>query len=252
VSARLCSAIVAASVVLGTAAVSEAQVRRPPREPRSFVSVSAGIQGGSSLTDTFTVEQYAEDGTVRAEYPGTTATLFEAAAGTRIWRRIGIGAAVTRTSSSADASVQAEVPHPFFLNQPRSVEGSATDMSRDETGVHVQVYWEPRLTGRLRVRLFAGPSFIDVKQDLVEGLDVNEVYPYDETTFRSARVRQASGSGVGGHGGVDLSWMLSRQFGAGVLVRYAAASVDLNAPASRTVSSDAGGLQAGAGIRVVF
>jgi hypothetical protein len=252
-SPRRCRAVaVAASMMIGVAGVCEAQVRRAPREPRSVFSISGGIQSGSSLTDTFTFEQYAEDGTVRAEYPGTSATFFEVSAGTRIWRRIGIGAAVTRSSSSGDVSVSADVPHPFFLDQPRSVEGSATDLSRDETGVHVQLYWEPRMTGRLRVRLFAGPSFIDVKQDLVEGVDLNEVYPYDETTFRSARTRQGSGSAVGGHGGADLSWMLSRQVGAGVLVRYAAASVDLNAPASRTVSSDAGGLQAAAGIRVVF
>jgi hypothetical protein len=46
--------------------------------------------------------------------------------------------------------------------------------------------------------------------------------------------------------------MVTRQVGAGVLVRYSHAGLDLNASASRTVSSDAGGFQAGIGVRAVF
>ena len=249
---RFSCGLLAASMLMLWATPGEAQVRRAPREPRGFVAVNGGVQGGASLTDTFTFEQYAEDGTVRAEYPGKTATLLDVSAGMRVWRRIGIGAGLTRTASSTDATVRADVPHPFFLDRPRTVEGRATDMSRGETGVHVQLYWEPRMTGRLRVRLFAGPSWIDVRQDLVDGVDVDEVYPYDETTFRGARTRQASASGPGGHAGADLSWMVTRRLGAGVLVRYTAASVDLNASAARAVSSDAGGIQAGAGVRLLF
>lgn len=250
-SARPWTGLLAAMMVLSATAV-EGQVRRPPREPQGFVSVNGGVQGGASLTDTFTFEQYAEDGTVRAEYPGKAATMLDVSAGMRVWRRFGIGAGLTRTVSSADAAVRADVPHPFFLDRPRTVEGRATDLSRDETGVHVQLYWEPRMTGKLRVRLFAGPSWVDLQRDLVDGVDVDEVYPYDETTFRMARTRRASASGVGAHAGADLSWMVSRRIGAGVLLRYAAAGLDLNASASRAVSSDAGGVQAGAGLRVVF
>lgn len=249
---RVCGALLAASMMMVWAAPGEAQVRRAPREPRGFVSVNGGIQGGASLADTFTVEQYAEDGSVRVEYPGRSATMLDVSAGLRVWQRVGIAAGLTRTTSSADAAVRADVPHPFFLDRARTVEGTATDLSRDETGVHVQLYWEPKIAGKLRVRFFAGPSWIDLTQDLVEGVEVNEVYPYDETTFRAARTRQASGSGVGVHGGADLSWMVTRRVGAGVLLRYAAASVDLNASPTRTVSSDAGGFQAGAGVRVLF
>ena len=214
--------------------------------------MNGGVQTVGSMADRFTFEQHAEDGSIDAGYPGITAGLVDVSAGVRIWKRLGIGAGVTRAFASGEATVRAEVPHPFFIDQHRSVEGTATDMSRDETAVHVQVYWEPRMTGRLQFRLFAGPSFIDVQQELVDGVDVTESYPFDDAAFRNARVGGASGSGIGGHAGVDLSWMPARQFGAGVLLRYARAGVDLNAPASRTVSSDAGGFQAGIGMRVVF
>lgn len=246
------SGLLAAAVVVLTAVPCQAQVRRAPREPRGFVAVSAGIQGAGSLTDTFSFEQYAEDGVVRAEYPGGTATLFDVSAGMRVWRRIGVGASVTRSAASIDAGVRAEVPHPFFLDRPRTVEGEAADLSRDETGVHVQLYWEPRMTGKLRVRLFAGPSWIDVRQDLVDGVDVNEVYPFDETTFRSARTRRSSASAMGAHAGGDVSWMVTRRVAAGVLLRYAGAGLDLNASGPRDVSIDGGGLQAAGGVRVSF
>lgn len=246
----ICAVVVLLS--LTASAPVFAQVRRPPPEPRSFVSVNGGVQTVASMTDRFTFEQYAEDGTLDVAYPGNTAGLVDVSGGVRIWKRVGVGAAFTRAFATGDATVQAEVPHPFFLDQHRSVEGTATDLSRDETAVHLQVYWEPRLTGRLRFRLFAGPSFIDVQQDLVEGVDVTESYPFDDAVYQNARVGRASASGIGGHAGMDLSWMLARQFGAGVLLRYARAGVDLNAPASRTVSSDAGGFQAGVGLRVVF
>ena len=239
-------------LVVVMAAPALAQARRPPREPRTFLAANGGVQNIASMTDRFTFEQYAEDGTIRAEYPGHTALMFDVSAGMRIWRRIGIAGGFTRASASRDVTVNAEVPHPFFIDQHRAVEGTATDLSRDETGVHVQLYWEPRLTGRMRVRLFAGPSFIDVKQDVVEGVEVTESYPFDEAAFGHARVGRASASGLGGHAGADLSWMMTRQVGAGVLLRYSRAGLDLNAPASRTVSSDAGGFQAGIGLRAVF
>jgi hypothetical protein len=239
-------------LVVAIAAPAFAQARRPPREPRSFLSVNGGVQNIASMTDSFSFEQYAEDGTIRAEYPGHASLLLDVTAGVRIWKRAGIGGGVTRASGPRDVAVHAEVPHPFFIDQHRTVEGTATDLSRDETAVHVQLYWEPRLTGRMRVRLFAGPSFIDVTQDVVEGGNVTESYPFDDAAYGSARVGRASASGFGGHAGADLSWMLNRRIGAGVLVRYSRAGLDLNAPGSRTVSSDAGGFQAGIGVRAVF
>lgn len=251
-SVRVCTAILAASVLLLWATAGEAQVRRAPREPRGFVSIGGGVQADASRTDSFSFPLHAENGSGRAGYPGAGATLLDVSAGMRVWKRIGVGAAITRSASSADATVRADVPHPFFFDRPRPVEGRATDLSRDETGVHVQLYWEPRMTGRLRLRLFAGPSWVDARQDLVEGVDVDEVYPYDEATFRSARTGRVTGSGIGGHAGADVSWMLTRRIGAGAVVRYAAAGVDLNASGTRTVSSDGGGIQAAAGVRVVF
>lgn len=249
---RAVEGLVLLLILTGSAPAALAQSRPLTREPRGFVSVGAGVQGGSSLTDTFTFERYAEAGTVRAEYPRNTGLLIDVSTGVRIWKRLGLGAAVTRAGRSADGAVQADVPHPFFVDRHRPVAGAATELSRDETGVHVQLYWEPRLTGRLGLRIFGGPSIIHLSQDVVTGVEVVETYPYDEAAFGSATHARRSATGVGAHGGVDTTWMLTRRVGAGVLLRYAWAGVDLNVPPSRTVRPDAGGLQAAAGLRIRF
>ena len=56
---------------------------------------------------------------------------------------------------------------------------------------------------------------------------------------------------VGFNAGADVTVMLGRSVGVGGMVRYAATTVDLTLD-GRTLSLEAGGLQAGGGIRFVF
>ena len=106
--------------------------------------------------------------------------------------------------------------------------------------------------GRWQLRFFAGPSYISLEQDVVREVTANETFPYDTATFQRAVTGRATGSGLGFNTGADITWRFARRVGAGLLVRYARASVDLNGPDARTVSSDGGGLHAGAGIRFLF
>jgi len=59
-------------------------------------------------------------------------------------------------------------------------------------------------------------------------------------------------SAIGGNIGADASWMFSPSLGAGVLARFAKGTVTLNAADGHDVSTDAGGLQIGAGVRIKF
>ncbi len=52
------------------------------------------------------------------------------------------------------------------------------------------------------------------------------------------------------HGGVAVSYFVTRQIGVGGLIRYSRASLDLPTPSSGSVSIDAGGLQAAATVTV--
>ena len=89
----------------------------------------------------------------------------------------------------------------------------------------------------------AGPSFIQVKQQLVASVGVTT----GTQTFTPTTSTQ-SGTVKGVNVGVDGTYMFSRTFGAGLLLRYAGGQVDL--PAVSGVH--AGGFQAGIGARIRF
>jgi hypothetical protein len=66
------------------------------------------------------------------------------------------------------------------------------------------------------------------------------------------QVVEASDSPVGINVGADVTYMVTKTFGAGVLLRYAGGSADLATPSGASLSLDAGGFQFGAGVRVRF
>ena len=234
-------------------AMCAAPVSAQTPRPRGFVTLSAAAQAAADeLSDRFDFQANAESGRIEARYPGRTAMMLDAGVGFRVWPRLGIAAAGSRSTASGRGTVSARIPHPFFDDRHRLVEGEAAGLSRTETAAHLQLFYEMPATGRWQVRIFAGPSYVSVEQDVVREVTANETFPYDTATFQRAVTGRATGSGPGFNTGADISWRFARRVGAGLLVRYVRASVDLNGPDSRTVSSDAGGLQAGAGIRFLF
>ncbi len=258
ITPRLLSAL---SLVCLSVVAVEAQPRPAPAKPRpvrpfvehGFITLNATAQASAAdLTDRVLFNTNAETGTIDARYPGKTAMLADVTAGFRVTGRLGIALGGSRASSSGSASVSADIPHPFFDNQHRQVEGTATGVSRTEIAAHLQLYYDLRPKGPWRIRVFAGPSYFDVEQEVITEIDAAETFPYDTASFRSAGTARAKGSGIGFNGGADIARMFTRRFGAGVLIRYARGRVDLDAPESRSVSTDGGGLQAGGGIRVLF
>ena len=247
--------LIAGSSIIEVDAQTTQAKPQPPRPfvENGFVSLNAGgLFASDQGSERILFEANAETGTLDADYPGGAAPVFDGAFGLLVHRQIGVGLSVSRSSRSGSALVRAQVPHPFFDNRHRAVEGDATDMNRSETAVHAQIYYELRHRGPWRVRVFAGPAYVRVEQALVTGVDTQETYPFDTAEFRRAITQEAKGSGFGVGVGLDVSRMFTRRAGLGAVVRYTAASIDLNAPGGSDVSTDAGGLTAGLGLRVAF
>jgi hypothetical protein len=247
----------AALIICALANEADAQTPKPaPPRPfveRGFVIVGGGVQAtAADLTDRILFESNAETGSIDADYPGRTGVLADVTVGMRVRRQVGIAVGVSRGARNGRAQVTAQIPHPFFDDQPRSVSGEAGDISRTETAVHGQLYYDMRPRGRWRVRLFGGPSYFAVEQEVVTGVEADEVYPFDTAEFRLATTARAKGSAVGFNAGLDFARMFNRRVGAGGLVRYSRANVDLDAPAARRVSTDGGGMQAAIGLRFLF
>lgn len=241
--------IFCAVLTLSLAAPCAAQ----PRPPRGYVTFNAGSQPTSRpFSDHFTFDQNVETATVDVHYPVKKSVLFDGGGGLRLWRRFGAGVSVSRTTHDNTASIEASSPHPFFFNQPRTVTGDVNAVTRTETATHVQILYMLPSSGHLRVTLAAGPSLVNLEQKLVTALHITDQYPYDTATLGSADTELKRKSAVGFNAGVDVTWMLTRTIGAGALVRFTRATVTLTTSDNRSISLDAGGAQAGAGLRVFF
>ena len=228
------------------------KLRKPPKD-RGFIAFNAGVQTlGGTFIDYFIYPVNAEDATVQAHYRLKTPLLIDGSMGVHLWKKkVGVVLAVTHTSGSTESAIAAQIPHPFFDNQDRDVSGEADFLERAETAVHVDLYYL-KTSGKLRALVMGGPSWFNVEQQLVTTVSVQETYPYDTAAFRDVTTERVKASALGANIAADVSWMFSRSTGAGVLVRYAKGAVRLNAADGHSVSTDAGGLQVGAGLRIKF
>ena len=237
-------------VTLGQTRPALAQTRAWPE--RIWFSVSGGVQPATnSFSDTFDVPLYLETEQVSIGYPVKGGALIATSGGYRVWKQLALGFGVTRNNRRAQATVDARIPHPFFDNQFRQVQGT-TPATRHEVGAHLLIGWMMPLTDRFRVLITAGPSVLSVSQTLVTGVEFSETYPYDTATFTGATTKNATATAAGFNAGADLFWMFSHNVGAGGLVQVTHARAKERTGTGGTVSVDAGGAQVGAGLRFVF
>ncbi len=221
--------------------------------PRGFVVVNGAYQLTSNdFSDSTVKRENAEDGRFDTQYAVGSGVAFDVAAGGVVWRRLGVGVGVSRFSVVTPASLSATVPHPFFFNQPRSVNGEATELKREEMAIHVQVRGVLPVGDRLQVMVFGGPSFFQVTQGVITDFSYTDSYPYDTATFSAATTTDASVSKLGFHVGGDVAFFFTKQVGIGATVQFAGASVLLPTGDGATQSVKVGGGRAGGGLRFRF
>ena len=219
--------------------------------PRLWISAGGGAQpAGHDFSDAFDRPLYTEKEHVAVKYPARSGPLIAASGGYMLWKQFTLGLGVTYYSHSGSSAITAQLPHPFFDNTLRPVDGTAR-ATRSEAGVHLLLGWMLPVTSRVRVLLTAGPSVLNVQQLLVTDVTYSEAYPYDTALFTGTANRTASHSAAGYNAGADLFWMFSRTLGAGALIQATHARAHLS-DGDRSVSANAGGAQAAAGLRFLF
>jgi hypothetical protein len=220
--------------------------------PRFIIGVNGGYQASTtSFDDRITFDLNRETATVETSYPIEAGPLYDAGVSLRLWKGLAIGGAVSFFDVDVTADVTARVPHPLFFQRDREISGEAGGMTREETGVHLQVQYQLPPLGRLFVVVGAGPSRLDIKQSIATDVNYTEEFPYDVATFVGVDSRRVSGNAIGFNVGADVRWMFTRNIGVGGLVRFTRAKVDLEID-NRTIQVDAGGTQVGAGLRLAF
>ena len=213
------------------------------------VSFSVGSQADTTLVaQSISVVRYAEPALLTAGLPKSWAPFFDAGVTVRMTRNLGVGVGISYASGSGDAQVNAEIPHPFHFDQPRSVGGSAFDVTHRELAAHIGLVYM-FVFRRIDLGVSGGASIFQVGQDLVSDVSVNEAYPYDTASFSGATLTRVTQSRAGYNGGVDVTWKVSPRWGVGGLFRFTRAQVPFELDGLDAGSATIGGLQVGAGLR---
>lgn len=239
-------------VLLATAAAG--RVAAQPSEDRVRISVDAGAQFSSIAFDTTTTRVvYIENASINTSYRVRRGLLGDGGISVRIAGNVSVGIVVSSLMAKNDADVNAAVPHPFFFKTPRTVTGTAAGLRREELAAHLQGIYTLHPGANIEVALSGGPSFLQVRQDVVTDITFSDTYPYDAPAFTSAATQRVSANTIGFNAGVDVGLRLSRHAGVGGGVRFSRAVVDLAvANGGGTTAVDAGGAQVAGGLRLYF
>ena len=226
-------------------------------------NVGLAMAAQDTFAMTAPIDRFTEPAELAAHYVLPRAASFEVGAGVMITRRLGIGASYDGTMHEHAAELRARIPHPLFADAA-ATDMAETDpvMQRIERSLSVHAMVVVAQTRRLRLRVFGGPIYYRIEQDAVDAITYNQIYFVRQPTnvvqltgFDYARI---DGSGWGAHAGADASLFLTRILGVGVFTKYDRGQVRIDNPLAAglghpgRVTIAAGGLQAGAGVRLKF
>jgi len=225
----------------------------PTAMQHGYFNVNGGYQGTTNaFTSAWSYPSNLETASVTARYSVKPGVLIDVAGGVRLWRDLSIGAAVSRYDRSDFASLSASVPHPFFYNQPRSLQATSPGPKRTETAVHLQAMWSFAAGSRIQLGVSGGPTFFTVRQTFISAVSFAEVYPYDTISISNTSTGTQSASKATFNVGGDLTCLIYKQIGVGGMVRFSGVTVGFKAADGSALLVKAGGLQVGAGLRVRF
>ena len=215
-----------------------------------------GVYPASSpkYSDTRQIPEYQETTTIHSSYEAKSAFGPDAAVQVTAFRGLGVLVGWSSVDRDVTGTIDVSRPHPLYLNQPRTASATLDGYKAKETALHFDLAWAAT-RGHLDWSVFAGVTQFQVDADLLDVPTYNDAYPYDELTITSTSSKAVKESktsfDVGGR--LDYRFGASGRFGAGVQLRYSAATVELKAStATSPASYDAGGLQVAAGLRLYF
>ena len=242
-----------AGVLLGNAAQATAQMPVDLLEDLALQFNGTLQLGGQEYGERVTFTAYDEQALFEGSHVrDRSAWSFDVGASLRVWRRLALGATVTRFTHIDLTVVTGRVPHPFFADQFRLAPGQLLRLEHRERMTHLQILWTQPVWDRLDVTFSFGPSFVEVTQGVVTGIELSEVAaPYTIIRVDAVTASEQVVSSVTGHLGVDATYMITPQIGAGLFLRYMGGSTDIPTLGG-DVSVDVGGVQTGGGLRVRF
>ncbi|MEW5982390.1 MAG: outer membrane beta-barrel protein [Acidobacteriota bacterium] len=218
-----------------------------------FIAIDAGYQIASTTFDTTTTYTLnVEPAHVSASYEIEPGPMFGARGGVRVWKNLAVGAGVSYFSQTGHAEVEAQLPHPFYLNRNRMASGTLGSFEHQQVMVSAEASWLVRAGSRVNVTIFGGPAYFRAWQTVAGAARFTESYPYDEAMLTDVERTSQTISATGFTVGADVSYLFSKAAGVGGLLRYSRASGRLGGGETAQAALDLGGVQASGGLRIRF
>jgi len=228
---------------------------------RGFIDVNVGVAWANE--GSFTVEVndtvFRETRTFRTTYGNPAGASFDFGGGFMFTPEIGVGVSFAGTAHQSPTELQIRVPHPFAADaHATDVEDTEDKLQRVEGSVNIQLVGAATIGDRTRVRVFAGPTYFRVQQDLVVDIGYNQVFgvftranQVEITTYDVEEKVESTGWGY--HVGGDISFFFNRVIGIGAFARFSRGAVDMEEPVTGDeLELRTGGIQAGGGLRLKF
>jgi opacity protein-like surface antigen len=258
-----------ATALVALIGASPASAQAPAENARAFITINGGLQamtsgfsedivflesGGEYPTEQGVISDAAarEQARFESDYRFESGTLFDVSGGVHIASYFGVGLGVSRFDIEETAGVSAQVPHPIHYERDRAISGASPPLAREESAIHLQALVMLPVTRSFTVTGFGGPSFFNVKQQLVTDVNFTHAYPYDSAAFSHAVVDRESGSTVGFNVGADVAFYFTGNVGVGWLTRYSRGTLALPSAGGDTLDIETGGLHTAVGLRLRF
>lgn len=208
---------------------------------------------------------FQERGKFISSYDITSDSARDYSVAARIWKKLAAGFAVSNFRNETAASIEAEVPHPFFFGFPRRTDGFADNVTRQETAWHFQAQYWHTFRDVLLIRGFIGPTYFQVTHDLVSAIVTDEVgSPFQKVNIVGHVTSVKNESALGYNAGFDLSFFGLRRLrflgdaaaldriGLAFVLRYSRGTSTVALDGNVHPSFELGGTHIGFGLRVGF
>lgn len=200
--------------------------------------------------------------TISQEFAGGSAAYslprgasFDFGGGYMFTPRVGLGVTFGGTAHEDIAGLAVSVPHPLYFDRS-DIDATVTNgkLQRIEGAVHITGMVVLASGRHFSVRVFGGPTFFRVQQDVIGVINYSQVYNLagaNNVTITTYDTDKTEGTGWGAHVGADAGFFFNHVVGIGGLVRYSRGKVeivDYGGPEDTKV----GGVQVSGGLRLRF
>ena len=227
----------------------------PDTVPSSKFVITLGyLAGGASESSTLDVTSpaYQETASYGLAYNFAKAGAIDFSVGYMIGPSFGIKVGGSMISRDVTEETDFGIPHPLWMNTPRSGTITGTGMSVKETHLFLDLFYAFRF-GKAAFELYGGPCYVLSTGTLISGLSFTDsAYPYTTVTATQS-VSGLKGNAFGFNAGASLNYSFIENIGVYVDVRYTSAKATYKAGGDiPDLSVALGGLRFGGGLRLAF